>query len=110
MGFWGERGGRSAHLKDKYLAGPGEKRWRLGRNHAHVLVRLHDFLDASQWQVVRLEVVQLLNLLQLRIQTGSSHDRAPSNGACVKDTRCETRLHLLLPESPKLLSLLLLHL
>ena len=41
-----------SELEDEHLAGLGEQDGCLGRDHPHVLVRLHDALDARQGQVV----------------------------------------------------------
>lgn len=52
-------------LEDEELAGLGEKDGSLGRYHPHVLVGLHDLLDAGQGELVVLEIVHLLDLLAL---------------------------------------------
>lgn len=52
-------------LEDEELAGLGEENGGLGRYHADVLIRLHDLLDASQWELVILKVVDLFNVVAL---------------------------------------------
>ena len=52
-------------LEDEHLARLSKKRGRLRGDHAHVLVRLHDLLDARQRQVVVLEVGGALHLRRL---------------------------------------------
>lgn len=48
---------------DEKSAGECEEDWSLARDHSHVFVRLHDLFDASQRQLLLLEVVQLLRVL-----------------------------------------------
>ncbi|GMF30781.1 unnamed protein product [Phytophthora lilii] len=66
--------GAQTELEDEHLAGLGEEHGRLGADHAHVLVRLHDLLDARERQLVRLEVegagVDLRDLLDLVLPEG----------------------------------------
>ena len=52
-------------LQNEELAGLGEEDWGLRRDHPHILIRLHNLLDAGQRQLVVLEVVHLLDLLAL---------------------------------------------
>ena len=49
-------------LSDEHLTRQSENNRRLTRYHAHVLVGLHDFLDASQGQNLRLQFVQVVRL------------------------------------------------
>jgi len=61
----GVRPAAVGELEDEHLAGAGEDDGRLGGDHAHVLVGLHDLLDAGQRQVVVLEVGGGLDLAVL---------------------------------------------
>ncbi|GER36303.1 ribosomal RNA large subunit methyltransferaseK/L [Striga asiatica] len=54
-------------LEYEELARLGEEYWGLCRYHAHVLVGLHDLLDAGQRELVIFEIVHLLDLLALKI-------------------------------------------
>jgi hypothetical protein len=68
--------GADSELEDEEFAGLGEQHGRLGGDHAHVLVGLHDLLDPGQRQLVVLEVRRgrALRLLALvrpeRLQLG----------------------------------------
>ena len=72
----GVQPGPDGELEDEELAGLGEQHGRLGGDHAHVLVGLHDLLDPGQRQLVVLEVRRrrALRLLALvrpeRLQLG----------------------------------------
>ncbi|KAF7838837.1 hypothetical protein G2W53_007319 [Senna tora] len=57
--------GSDGELEDEELAGLGEENGRLGGDHAHVLVGLHDLLDAGEGELVVLEIVDMLDLLAL---------------------------------------------
>ena len=47
-------------LRDEHLTSERENNGRLTRYHAHVLVGLHDLLDTSQGQNLRLQSVQVI--------------------------------------------------
>lgn len=65
LGLLGLRPRAVGELEDEHLARLRKQHRRLCGDHAHVLVRLHDFLDARQGEEVVLEVVRVLYLLQL---------------------------------------------
>lgn len=46
-------------LSNEKTACQSEQYWCFTRNHAHIFVRLHNFLDARQWQLLVFEVVQV---------------------------------------------------
>ena len=48
--------GPHGELVDEHLGGLGEEDGRLGRDHLHVLVQLHDLLDPGQRQLLVLQV------------------------------------------------------
>lgn len=52
-------------LEDEELACLGEEDGSLCGDHAHVLVGLHDLLDAGEGELVVLEVIGVLDLLTL---------------------------------------------
>lgn len=63
--------GADAQVQDEQFASLGKEHWSFGRNHADVFVRLHDALDAGQWQVVVvLEIVFRLVLERLDFRVG----------------------------------------
>ena len=47
-------------LRDEDVTPFREQYGRFGRYHLHLGIRLHDFLDACQWQLMYLEVVVVL--------------------------------------------------
>lgn len=57
--------GSDCELEDEELAGFGEEDGCFGGDHTNVLVGFHDLFDASERELMVLEIVYLLDLLAL---------------------------------------------